>query len=155
MATNVTSLVPTEPKIVNRWIQMCASIIAMMAIANLQYAWTLFTKPLTLSLHATLAAVQIAFAAFIFCETWLVPFEGYLVDRLGPRLIIGIGGLLVGAVIDWAASGPYRAIDLWVAVGNDAAEALYASLGFARTGATQPVREDDPTRLELEMTRPI
>ena len=67
----------------------------------------------------------------------------------------GIGGLLVGAVIDWAASGPYRAIDLWVAVGNDAAEALYASLGFARTGATQPVREDDPTRLELEMTRPI
>ena len=57
MATNVTSLVPTEPKIVNRWIQMCASIIAMMAIANLQYAWTLFTKPLTLSLHATLGSV--------------------------------------------------------------------------------------------------
>jgi hypothetical protein len=26
---------------------MCAAIIAMMAIANLQYAWRLFTKPLT------------------------------------------------------------------------------------------------------------
>src|ERR1019366_1860136 len=51
----------TKPKIVNRWLQMCACIIAMMAIANLQYAWTLFTNPLTLSLHATLAAVQIAF----------------------------------------------------------------------------------------------
>ena len=67
----------------------------------------------------------------------------------------GIGGSLVEAVIDWAAAGSYRAIDLWVTVGNDAAEALYARLGFARTGATQPVREDDPTRLELEMTRPI
>jgi len=67
----------------------------------------------------------------------------------------GIGGLLVGAVIVWAASGPYRAIDLWVAVGNDAAEALYARLGFFRTGATQPVREDDPTVLELEMIRPL
>ena len=90
MATNVTSFVRPEPKPVNRWAQMCACIIAMMAIANLQYAWTLFTKPLTSSLHATLAAVQIAFAAFIFCETWLVPFEGYLIDLLGPRLVIGI-----------------------------------------------------------------
>ena len=98
---------------------MCASIIAMMAIANLQYAWTLFTKPLTSSLHATLAAVQIAFAAFIFCETWLVPFEGYLVDRLGPRLIIGIGGLLVGA--GWIGSGysnTVTGLHIWYAIGG-------------------------------------
>ena len=47
------SSTPPEPKIVNRWIQMGAGIIAMMAIANLQYAWTLFTKPLTANLHAT------------------------------------------------------------------------------------------------------
>ena len=67
----------------------------------------------------------------------------------------GVGGLLVGAVIDWAAAGSYRALDLWVAVGNDAAEALYARLGFVRTDVTQPVHEDDPTRLELEMTRPL
>jgi GNAT superfamily N-acetyltransferase len=67
----------------------------------------------------------------------------------------GIGGRLVGAVIDWAAAGSYRALDLWVTVGNDAAEALYSRLGFVRTGATQPVREDDPTLLELGMTRPL
>jgi GNAT superfamily N-acetyltransferase len=67
----------------------------------------------------------------------------------------GIGGLLVRAVIDWATASPFRAIDLWVTVGNDAAEALYTRLGFVRTGATQPVREDDPTLLELEMTRPL
>jgi ribosomal protein S18 acetylase RimI-like enzyme len=67
----------------------------------------------------------------------------------------GIGGRLVSAVIEWAADGPYRALDLWVAVGNDAAEALYARLGFVRTGATQPVREDDPSLLELEMLRPL
>ena len=67
----------------------------------------------------------------------------------------GIGGLLVGAVIDWAATGSYRALDLWVTVGNDAAEALYARLSFVRTGGTQPVRENDPSLLELEMTRPL
>ena len=102
MATSAPIKLP-EPKVVNRWVQLCAGIIAMMAIANLQYAWTLFTKPLTTSLHATLAAVQVAFAAFILCETWLVPFEGYLIDRLGPRLVIGIGGILVG--LGWIGSG--------------------------------------------------
>lgn len=65
----------------------------------------------------------------------------------------GVGGMLVEAVIAWAAQGPYRASTLWVSVGNDAAEGLYARHRFVRTGATQPIREDDPTRLELEMVR--
>jgi MFS transporter, OFA family, oxalate/formate antiporter len=37
-------------------------------------------------------------------ETWLVPFEGYLVDRFGPRWLVAIGGLLVGAAW-WMNSG--------------------------------------------------
>src|SRR5579884_260839 len=81
---------------INRWWVFVASIIAMAAMANLQYAWTLFTTPLTRSLHASLALVQVAFAAFVLCETWLVPFEGYLVDLLGTRLIVVLGGILVG-----------------------------------------------------------
>jgi len=88
---------------VNRWWQLAACVAAMMAIANLQYAWTLFTLPLTHGLGATLAAVQIAFALFVLAETWLVPFEGYLVDRLGARLIVTIGGVLVG--LSWIGSG--------------------------------------------------
>jgi MFS transporter, OFA family, oxalate/formate antiporter len=115
-----------EPRIVNRWVQMGACMIAMMAIANLQYAWTLFTESLTSSLHATLAAVQIAFAAFIFCETWLVPFEGYLVDRLGPRVIISIGGLLVGA--GWIGSGycyTTTGLYIWYAIGGIGVGAVY------------------------------
>ena len=119
-------LCPYRTQDVNRWVQMCACIVAMMAIANLQYAWTLFTKPLTSSLHATLAAVQIAFAAFIFCETWLVPFKGYLIDRLGPRLVIGIGGLLVGA--GWIGSGystTTTGLYIWYAIGGIGAGAVY------------------------------
>jgi len=126
MATSLPPSGAPETKIVNRWIQLCAGIIAMMAIANLQYAWTLFTKPLTANLHATLAAVQIAFAAFIFCETWLVPFEGYLIDRLGPRLVIGIGGLLVGA--GWIGSGyatTTSGLYIWYAIGGIGAGAVY------------------------------
>ena len=128
MAASTVPAVPIgpEPKIVNRWVQMAACIIAMMAIANLQYAWTLFTKPLTSNLHATLAAVQVAFAAFIFAETWLVPFEGYLIDRLGPRLVIGIGGVLVG--LGWIGSGYAQTVTgviVWYAIGGIGAGAVY------------------------------
>jgi MFS transporter, OFA family, oxalate/formate antiporter len=114
------------PSVVNRWVQICACIVAMMAIANLQYAWTLFTESLTLSLHATLAAVQIAFAAFIFCETWLVPFEGYLIDHVGPRLIISVGGLLVGAA--WIGSGcchTTTGLYIWYGIGGIGAGSVY------------------------------
>src|ERR1700732_3603917 len=83
-------------RIVNRWVQLIAGIIAMMAIANLQYAWTLFTKPIQAHLHVSLVAVQWTFTLFILLETWLVPFEGYLVDLIGPRLMLGFGSILVG-----------------------------------------------------------
>ena len=59
-------------------------------------------------------------------ETWLVPFEGYLVDRLGPRLIIGIGGLLVGA--GWIGSGyatTTTGLYIWYAIGGIGAGAVY------------------------------
>jgi OFA family oxalate/formate antiporter-like MFS transporter len=90
-------------RIINRWAQLVAGIIAMMAIANLQYAWTLFTKPMQSHLKVSLTAIQGVFSLFIILETWLVPFEGYLVDRIGPRLMLGVGGILVG--LSWIFSG--------------------------------------------------
>src|SRR6516162_3824972 len=84
-------------------VQLIAGIIAMMAIANLQYAWTIFVRPIQGHLHATLVQVQWTFTVFIALETWLVPFEGYLVDRIGPRFMLGIGSVLVA--LGWVGSG--------------------------------------------------
>src|SRR3974390_3738752 len=95
-------------RIPNRWIQLIAGIVAMMAIANLQYAWTLFTKPIQAHLHVTLVAVQWTFMLFIALETWLVPFEGYLVDRIGPRLMLGFGSIMVA--LGWVGSGKAETI---------------------------------------------
>jgi OFA family oxalate/formate antiporter-like MFS transporter len=113
---------------VNRWWQVVASFIAMAAIANLQYAWTLFTHPLTQSLHASLAAVQVAFAAFGLTETWLVPFEGAVVDHLGPRIVIVLGGILVG--LGWIGAGVAHSVAslvLWYALGGVGAGAVYGA----------------------------
>jgi MFS transporter, OFA family, oxalate/formate antiporter len=123
----------TAGRIVNRWWQLLASIIAMMAIANLQYAWTLFTTPLTKDLGASLAAVQVAFASFVLAETWLVPFEGWLMDRFGLRNVLVAGGVLVG--IGWIGSGLIHslpALYVFYTLGGVGAGAVYGgTIGHA------------------------
>src|SRR2546427_1121963 len=79
-----------------RWVQLVLGIVGMVAIANLQYGWTLFVDPIDSRFHWGKAAIQVAFTLFVLAETWLVPFEGYLVDRFGPRLLVPVWGILVG-----------------------------------------------------------
>jgi OFA family oxalate/formate antiporter-like MFS transporter len=113
-------------RIVNRWAQLIAGIVAMMAIANLQYAWTLFTKPIQAHLHVSLVAVQWTFTLFVALETWLVPFEGYLVDKIGPRFMLGLGAIMVA--LGWVGSGYAETINglyFWYGVGGVGAGVVY------------------------------
>ena len=80
-----------------RWIQLCLGIVGMILIANLQYSWTLFVGPMDAAHHWGRGAIQVAFSVFIITETWLLPIEGYLVDRIGPRFATMAGGVLVAA----------------------------------------------------------
>ncbi|MGH9391612.1 MAG: MFS transporter, partial [Vicinamibacteria bacterium] len=93
----------TKAPTVNRWLQLVACVVAMMAIANLQYAWTLFTIPLSESLGAKLSEVQYAFFLFVLLQTWLGPLQGLLIDRLGTRVVVSCGAILVG--LGWVGSG--------------------------------------------------
>jgi len=81
----------------------------MALVANLQYAWTLFVSPIEAKNHWGMAAIQLSFSIFILVETWLVPIEGWLVDKFGPRPVIAVGAIFAGAgwVIDaYATSLP-------------------------------------------------
>src|SRR5882762_1513188 len=69
----------------------------MAAVANMQYGWTLFVAPIDAKYHWGRAAIQVAFTIFVLIETWLVPVEGYLVDRFGPRAVV-LGGAVLVAV---------------------------------------------------------
>lgn len=84
----------------NPWLQLTIGVICMASVANLQYGWTLFVTPIDDKYHWGRAAIQVAFTLFVLVETWLIPVEGYLVDRFGPRYVVLGGAVLVA--IAWS-----------------------------------------------------
>jgi OFA family oxalate/formate antiporter-like MFS transporter len=78
-----------------RWWQLAVGVICMCMIANLQYGWTLFVTPMDEKHRWGRTAIQVAFTVFVLTETWLVPVEGYLVDRFGPRIVVVIASFFV------------------------------------------------------------
>ncbi|HEV2673928.1 MAG TPA: oxalate/formate MFS antiporter [Aliidongia sp.] len=116
-----------------RWGQLALGIVGMMMIANLQYGWTLFVVPIDQAHHWGIAQIQVAFTLFVLGETWLLPFQGYLVDRIGPRPTVAAGGVLVAAA--WMANSAADSLALlYVAavVGGTGAGMIYgAAVGNA------------------------
>ena len=111
-----------------RWVQLLIGIVCMAMIANLQYGWTLFVNPIDAKFHWGRASIQVAFSIFVLLETWLVPVEGYLVDRFGPRLVVLAGGLLCG--IAWAMNAHADSLTFLyaaAAVGGVGAGAVYGT----------------------------
>jgi OFA family oxalate/formate antiporter-like MFS transporter len=116
-----------------RWGQLIFGIVCMVMIANLQYGWTLFVNPIDQKYHWGRAAIQVAFTIFVLTETWLVPFEGYLIDRFGPRVMVCGSGVLVA--IAWVINSVADSLFLLyvgAAIGGIGAGVIYgASVGNA------------------------
>ena len=106
----------------NRWLVLFFSVVSMIAVANYQYGWTLFVNPLQKKLGVDVALIQITFTVFVLLETWLVPFEGWLVDKFGPKLLVMAGGAIAGA--GW-----------YLSAGASSTTALYLSYGLTGIGA--------------------
>ncbi len=120
-------------KLHNKWFQLFASLIAMIMIANLQYSWTLFVKPLQTETGWKLSEVQFAFTLFILFQTWVQPLDGWLIDRLGPRGFISAAGVLCG--LGWAGMGYATSLPMlytmYCLAGVGAAFVYSASIGSA------------------------
>jgi OFA family oxalate/formate antiporter-like MFS transporter len=106
----------------SRWLILFFSVLSMVAVANFQYGWTLFVPPLQKHLRQDAAVIQVTFTVFVLLETWLVPFEGWLVDKFGPRLLVLIGGIFAG--LGWVLAGKAETVT-----------ALYLAYALAGLGA--------------------
>ncbi|HLG96360.1 MAG TPA: oxalate/formate MFS antiporter [Bryobacteraceae bacterium] len=117
----------------NRWIRLIGAVVAMMMIANLQYAWTLFVKPIVGATHWKLSDVQWGFSIFIALETWMMPFSGWLIEWLGPRAFMTAAGVMCG--VGWAGLGRAKTLPelymLYALAGFGAALVYCGSLGIA------------------------
>jgi OFA family oxalate/formate antiporter-like MFS transporter len=111
-----------------RWWQLILGVICMSMIANLQYGWTLFVNPIHDAHGWSLTAIQVAFSVFVLVETWLVPIEGYLVDRFGPRYVGVVAGILVA--LAWVINSMANSLPmlyLGAVVGGIGAGAVYGA----------------------------
>ena len=111
-----------------RWLQLFIGVICMSMIANLQYGWTLFVEPINEKHQWGRAAIQVAFTIFVVTETWLVPIEGWFVDKFGPRIVVFIGGILCAA--SWALNSIADTLTLLyvaAAIGGVGAGAVYGT----------------------------
>ena len=111
-----------------RWWQLVFGIICMSMIANLQYGWTLFVNPIQDKHQWGLPAIQVAFTIFVVVETWLVPAEGYMVDKFGPRIVGVISGVLVA--LAWVINAKATSVQmlyLGAVVGGVGAGGVYGA----------------------------
>jgi OFA family oxalate/formate antiporter-like MFS transporter len=131
--TTETAKTPALASEGTRWGQLIIGIICMVMTANLQYGWTLFVNPIDQKYHWGRAAIQVAFTIFVLTETWLVPFEGYLVDRFGPKLMVSLSGVLIA--IAWVMNAYADSLTLLyiaAAIGGIGAGIIYGgSIGNA------------------------
>src|SRR5690242_10487127 len=112
----------------NPWAQLIVGIICMVMVANLQYGWTLFVGPIGAKYGWTKTAIQWTFTLFVFFETWLVPVEGYIVDRIGPRWMIVGGAVLAG--LSWVMNSFADSLQMFYfsgIVGGVGAGAVYGT----------------------------
>ncbi len=94
-----------------RWLQLTLGVVCMVMIANYQYGWTFFVPDIQKQFGWKPSDIQVAFTLFVLFETWLVPIEGWFVDRFGPRIVIFIGGILCG--IGWWMTSRATSLGGW------------------------------------------
>src|ERR1700730_16586839 len=85
-----------------RWMQLLLGFIVMMTISSPQYVWTLFVPSFQKTTGSILSEVQWTITFLIVLQTWLSPLQGYLIERLGPKVLIGLGAVMSG--VGWIAS---------------------------------------------------
>lgn len=90
-----------EEKTMNRWIIVVGAVLIQLCLGAI-YAWSVFTKPLTLPLDKggaygfTATETQWIFSAGLAVFAVVMVYAGRLQARIGPRKVAMAGGIVLG-----------------------------------------------------------
>ena len=79
----------------NRWLIAAAGVVMQLALGAV-YAWSVFRKPLSEDLGATVKEVNLVFGITIFTLGAAAYFGGLWMGRAGPRIVAITAGVLYG-----------------------------------------------------------
>jgi MFS family permease len=104
------------------WVVVWATFVALAVIFGVAYSFAAFFAPFTQEFHAQRADVSLVFGLCGLIYFVLGAFGGMLSDRLGPRVVVGVGMLciaagLFGASIAGSMAGVTLAYGVGVGIG--------------------------------------
>ncbi len=82
--------------IMNRWWVVFGAVLVQICIGAI-YSWSLFNQPLSERFGWSTEEVLVTYSIAIFVFAFTTIFSGRLQDRIGPRIVTTIGGILYGA----------------------------------------------------------
>src|SRR5436309_13961263 len=86
----------------NRWVLAITAFLMQLALGSV-YAWSVFLKPVGAVYHVSRLQANLTFSIVLLALGVTAGFGGYLNNRLGPRVIATVGGVLYGLGILLAA----------------------------------------------------
>ncbi|AOY75283.1 L-lactate MFS transporter [Clostridium formicaceticum] len=79
----------------NRWLVVLGAMLLQVCIGSI-YSWSLFNEPLVQAFGWQSNEVVLTFSIAVFVFAFTTIFSGRLQDKIGPRIVASIGGLLYG-----------------------------------------------------------
>src|SRR5207302_4299444 len=77
----------------NRWVLAITAFIMQLALGSV-YAWSVFLNAVIASYHVSRLQANLTFSIVLLALGITAGFGGYLNNRLGPRVIATLGGIL-------------------------------------------------------------
>ncbi|HHX94846.1 MAG TPA: OFA family MFS transporter [Clostridia bacterium] len=85
----------SDTKVLNRWVIVAAGIVIQLCLGTL-YAFSVFRNPLIERFGWTITETSLAFTICLVFFTITMVFAGFWQDKVGPRLVGSVGGILLG-----------------------------------------------------------
>ena len=79
------------------WLTVAAAFLAGFVVFGITYSFGVFVEPMTAEFHASRAVTSALFSITGLTFYALGSLTGHLSDRLGPRIVVSTGAVLLGA----------------------------------------------------------